>query len=121
MEKEELVYGISTNVDHILTFPDGYHKFLNSVLYTYRFSLGNQLALFSQNPDIRTAASKKKWEKVGRTLNPDARPLYLFDPDDHNQGKVVFTLSDTTGEQPPMWRTRWTNQQEVLRNLNELN
>lgn len=121
MEKEELVYGISTVVDHILTFPDGYHKFLNSVLYTYRFSLGNQLALFSQNPDIRTAASKKKWEKVGRTLNPDARPLYLFDPDDHNQGKVVFTLSDTTGEQPPMWRTRWTNQQEVLRNLNELN
>lgn len=121
MEKEEIVYGISTVVDHILTFPDGYHKFLNSVLYTYRFSLGNQLALFSQNPDIRTAASKKKWEKVGRTLNPDARPLYLFDPDDHNQGKVVFTLSDTTGEQPPMWRTRWTNQQEVLRNLNELN
>lgn len=121
MEKEEIVYGISTVVDQILTFPDGYHKFLNSVLYTYRFSLGNQLALFSQNPDIRTAASKEKWEKVGRTLNPDARPLYLFDPDDHNQGKVVFTLLDTEGEQPPMWRTRWTNQQEVLRELNERN
>ena len=121
MNKDEIQRNINQLIEELQHKPGLYHKFLNSAVYTYRFSIENQLALFSQDRNVRLAASKKSWEKMNRTVNADAKPLFLSDPSDHNQGETVFTQRDTQGAQPPSWRTRWIDQQDVLRRLNEQN
>lgn len=118
MDKYIIKRNIDQLVEELQNEPGLYHKFLNSAVYTYRFSLENQLALFSQDRNVRLVASKNYWEKVHRTVNSDANPLYLVDPSDHNQGDTVFTQRDTQGAQPPSWRTRWVDQQKVLQKLN---
>lgn len=122
LDKEELNKLMNQARIEIVTDPKGFHKFLkSSAVYTYNYSFRNQLAIYAQMPDSKEVASEDAWKKVGRYLKPDARPITLLDENDMNQGKIVYSLNDTEGERPPIWRTRWCDQDQVLKNLNEKN
>jgi N12 class adenine-specific DNA methylase len=122
LDKEELNRLMNQVRIEIVTDPKGFHKFLkSSAVYTYNYSFRNQLAIYAQMPDSKEVASEDTWKKVGRYLKPDARPITLLDENDMNQGKIVYSLNDTEGKRPPIWRTRWCDQDKVLESLNEKN
>jgi N12 class adenine-specific DNA methylase len=121
LDKEELNKLMNQARKEIVTDPEGFHKFLNSAIYTYNYSFRNQLAIYAQMPDSKEVASEETWNKCGRYLKPGARPITLLDENDMNQGKIVYSLNDTEGERPPIWRTRWCDQDQVLKSLNEKN
>lgn len=55
----------------------------------------NALMVQMQRPGHSLVATQTQWEKLGRTILPDARPILILHP--HGPFNVIFELADTNG------------------------
>lgn len=101
-----------------LTTSNGWERWLQFANKFRKYSYANLLLIMAQRPEATHVGGKRFWEKLGREVNPDAKPLKIWcpyqrkvvDPDEPEADprKVtgwflgdVYDVAETTGVELP--------------------
>ncbi len=82
-------------------YEEGYwDDFLNFACYMFlrrRYSFFNSALIYLQRPGVEDIASYNEWEKLGRSVKPDATPIVILQP--FGPVNFVFEYGDTEGNE----------------------
>lgn len=87
---------------------DSWKKFLDSAGYTYRQSFKNQVAMYSQKPEMRAFLQYDQWKKEKRAVKNRTTGIRLFDDKSSNRISYVFDYADTVPDAPVPGPRPWT-------------
>lgn len=98
-------------------------EFLTFAARVYKYDFTSTLLAYSQYPNAEALATAEIWQKVGRTVNEDAKPVYVIE-DAGNLLRVscIYDVSDTSGspETIPMpWQLPKENRLDILQDLED--
>ena len=88
-----------------------YWKFLDSVAWTYKYPVEDQILLFAQRPNTKAAASMMVWnQKMKRWINPGSKGIGLLrcNEDRGNNIEYVFAVEDTHAAEHSNTFTLWS-------------
>ena len=118
---DELKRTIQKALLDISSSTDSWKHFLSFASRIYKYDFTSCLLAYSQYPDAKALATKKIWQKVGRTVNEDAPPIYIIeDTGELLRLSSVYDVSDTSGAPetlPAFWKLPAENRTEILQNL----
>ena len=114
IQKSQLEIALST---------ESWKNFLAFAAQIYKYDYTSALLCYAQNPDAKTLAQADIWQRVGRTVNDDAKPVYVIE-DAGNLLRVscIYDVSDTSGspETIPMpWQLPKENRLDILQGLED--
>lgn len=83
-----------------------WQKFLDVCSGTYKYSFGNQVLIYVQNPNVSACAEYDVWNRCGRYVRRGARGIAVIKnaADGTRRTGYVFDISDTGGKNFSLWK-----------------
>lgn len=107
----------------IASSTESWKNFLLFTSQIYKYDYTSALLCYAQNPAAKALAQQTIWQKVGRKLNEDARPVYVIeDAGDQLRVSCVYDVSDTSGPPetiPIPWQVGTGKRMEILQTLED--
>ena len=69
--------------------------FLQAGSKLYKFSFGNQLAIYAQNTEASLCAGFELWKKLGRYVKGGRKGIRIYEKCNFSTGNYVFDITDT--------------------------
>lgn len=84
----------------------GWSRFLKTAAWGFKYPFHDQILIYAQRPDMTACATIETWNKLHRTVKPNAAHIALLDDRGDRLGlQYVVDVSDTEGTVPaPIWQ-----------------
>jgi len=82
----------------IVSSKDEYRKYLDFSAKMFKYTFGDSLLIYNQNPDAQAVAGYDDWKRIGRGVRRSPKTIFVLDTKDPNRFNRLYDLSDTYGE-----------------------